>query len=109
MTTKVGMRLSVTFSCIVVLSYFWISLMWSAPVTLQFILNVDTLTKSRVDAEEERLEREAERANQEHRPLELSRRRQLPQGNDENQNLNEMLSHYEEDCMIPLEIYRSEE
>ena len=54
-----------------------------------------------MDAEEERLEREVERANQEHRPLEVSRRRQLPQDDDENQNQNEMLSHYEEDCMIP--------
>ena len=58
-----------------------------------------------MDAEEERLEREVERANQEHRPLEVSRRRQLPQDNDENQNQNEMLNHYEENCMIPLEIY----
>ena len=79
--------------------------MWSAPATLQFILNVDTLTKSRVDAEEERLEREAERVNQGHRLPEVSRRRQLQQDDDESQNPDEMLSHYEEDCMIPLERY----
>src|SRR5271167_4708331 len=79
--------------------------MWSAPATLQFILNIDALTKSRVDAEEERLEREAERANKGHRPPEASRRWQLQQDNDENQNPDEMLSHYKEDCMVPLERY----
>src|SRR5437016_1698722 len=80
-------------------------LMWSAPATLQFILNIDTLTKSRVDAEEERLEREAECINQGQCLPEVSRRRQLQQDGDESQNPDEMLSHYEEDCMIPLERY----
>ena len=72
------------------------------PVRLQYIANVDTLTKSRKDAEEERIERELERNLQSQR-VRPFRHRYIP--NDEDNEVEGILSHHDQDCNIPLERY----
>ena len=69
---------------------------------LQYIANVDTLTKSRKDAEEERIERELERNLQSQR-VRPFRHRYIP--NDEDNEVEGILSHHDQDCNIPLERY----
>lgn len=69
---------------------------------LQFMANVDTLSKSRRDVEEERLEREKEHEMHEHQVSRLPRQ-QPP--NHEMEDDDGGLSHYAEDSRIPLERY----
>jgi len=66
---------------------------------LQLIDNIDTLSKSHKDAEEEQLERRQELEMQGRR---IPRSSQHGVHNDEDENDNTVISHYEQDCSIEL-------
>ena len=63
--------------------------------------NIDTLTKSRKDAEEERQEREIERLAMTHSVQRIARQETSNNEGD----LEGTVSHYTQDCNIPLERY----